>query len=529
MQRRPQGYAGAPAYAMQQQQQQQYQQQHYQQQQLLQQQQQQQRGMPQPAMPVSGASAPIVNNARVALAAMPADVRTALAQTWDKEGTGYVTIGELTAGASGANSARNARQARQMAGMGKHRPTGAAPATASKGQKGSGQYTEMPGDFAVLDTIGIAEGQGIWERMAALIRRQRLDVRILLDAHDRRNAGIVDLDTFRRSLCYAFGNNWLELAMTSAEFNQITKPYLTRNPNNPGEPEGFVFWQKFATDLQTLADRRTHSDNFMARLSKVEAKERVAADLMKNYGVSEYELKKTFRDLKNILMLRAGSSSHLVTVAFRNMDKDHTGKIGAAEIKKYLDQAQRGNETISSKVMECIVDLCDNDGDGEVDYVELSKMILCDDIIELLALVPDKTIKNKQQQQDNKVIGFRKVTAKELQEAQKAIKEKMLIKYKDIATALRKIDTKGDGNLSRDEIRAMLQNLDLLKHVDYYTGAIHGSITQACADTLMDYVDKNGDGKIDYREFQRVLTAEDILHIPPPKNPAARWGQGKFS
>ena len=45
----------------------------------------------------------------------------------------------------------------------------------------------------------------------------------------------------------------------------------------------------------------------------------------------------------------------------------------------------------------------------------------------------------------------------------------------------------------------------------------------------MDYVDKNGDGKIDYREFQRVLTAEDILHIPPPKNPAARWGQGKFS
>ena len=63
----------------------------------------------------------------------------------------------------------------------------------------------------------------------------------------------------------------------AAEFDEVVKPYLTRNPNKPGEPVGFVFWQKFATDLQTLADRKTHSDAFMSRLSKIEAKERVAA------------------------------------------------------------------------------------------------------------------------------------------------------------------------------------------------------------------------------------------------------------
>jgi Ca2+-binding EF-hand superfamily protein len=404
-------------------------------------------------------------------------------------------------------------------------PTG----STGRGTQGSGQYTEMPGDFALLDSVGLAEGQGIWERMAALIRRQRLDVRILLDAHDRKNQGKVDMDTFRRALCYAFGNVWIELAMTSAEFNQITKPYLTRTPNNPGEPEGFVAWQKFATDLQTLADKRTHSDTFMQQLTKVEARERVEADLMKNYGVTVYELKKTFRDLKNVLMLKAGSSSHLVTAAFRNMDRDHTGKIGSAEIKKYLDTAQRGNEKISAKVMDCIVDLCDNDGDGEVDYNELSHMILCDDIIELLALVPDKTKKCGQQMKDSQIIGWRNVTAKELQEAQKAIKERMMIKYKDIHTGLRKIDTKGDGILSRDEIKAMLQTLELLKHVNYHTGAVHGSITPACADTLIDYVDKNGDGKISYQEFHRVLTAENILVIPPPRNPAARFGSGKFA
>jgi len=506
----------------------------------MQQQQQGFRGMPPPPQPPSSKdAAPITNYTKVPLAAMPPDVRAALAKSWDKEGKGYVTVGELTAGAHGELSARNARQARQISNMNSIQPTGAPSAFAGaasmptgstgRGTQGSGQYTEMPGDFALLDSVGLAEGQGIWERMAALIRRQRLDVRILLDAHDRKNQGKVDMDTFRRALCYAFGNVWIELAMTSAEFNQITKPYLTRTPNNPGEPEGFVAWQKFATDLQTLADKRTHSDTFMQQLTKVEARERVEADLMKNYGVTVYELKKTFRDLKNVLMLKAGSSSHLVTAAFRNMDRDHTGKIGSAEIKKYLDTAQRGNEKISAKVMDCIVDLCDNDGDGEVDYNELSHMILCDDIIELLALVPDKTKKCGQQMKDNQIIGWRNVTAKELQEAQKAIKERMMIKYKDIHTGLRKIDTKGDGILSRDEIKAMLQTLELLKHVNYHTGAVHGSITPACADTLIDYVDKNGDGKISYQEFHRVLTAENILVIPPPRNPAARFGSGKFA
>ena len=372
--------------------------------------------------------------------------------------------------------------------------------------------------------------------------------------------------------------------------------YVTRSPNNPGEPEGFIFWQKFSTDLQTLADRRTHSDNFMERLSKVEAKERIAANLQKEYGVSEYELKKTFRQIKEVLMLRAGSSSHLVTVAFRNMDRDHTGKIGAQEVYKYLSQAQRGSESMDKKVIDCIVDLCDNDGDGEVDYNELSKselssaatarsaprskarnaharwhtvkqlhmlgaslwhtermwqstpsihlmrarlvccgdgsvmaVILCDDIIELLALVPDRTIKSKKQQEDARVIGFRRVTAKELQAAQQAIKTKLHTKYKNIATALRAIDTKGDGFLSREEVKEMLTKTDLLKHVDYYTGALHGEVSMAAADTLMDFVDKDGDGKLNYQEFQRILTAENILHIPPPKDPSARFGKGKFS
>ena len=51
----------------------------------------------------------------------------------------------------------------------------------------------MPGDIGHLGSIGMAEGQSIWNRMAAIIRARRLDVRILMDAHDRRNYGFVDV------------------------------------------------------------------------------------------------------------------------------------------------------------------------------------------------------------------------------------------------------------------------------------------------------------------------------------------------
>ena len=96
-------------------------------------------------------------------------------------------------------------------------------------------------------------------------------------------------------------------------------------------------------------------------------------------------------------------------------------------------------------------------------------------------------------------------------------------------SALRAIDTKGDGTLSRDEIIGMLKSHNLLKHTDYYTGAVIGEVTMAVADTLVDYVDDDGDGKINYHEFTKVLTAEDILHIPPPKstNPSVLWGDGR--
>ena len=56
-----------------------------------------------------------------------------------------------------------------------------------------GIETTLPGDLAIMDTIGMGEGEPIWDRMAKIIRSRRLDVRQLMAGFDRAKKGFVDL------------------------------------------------------------------------------------------------------------------------------------------------------------------------------------------------------------------------------------------------------------------------------------------------------------------------------------------------
>jgi len=165
-------------------------------------------------------------------------------------------------------------------------------------------YSEatMPGDIGHLASIGMGEGKSIWERMAIIMRARSLDLRILMDAHDRRNYGFVDVPTFRRSLCYAFGNQWIELAMTSAELDEVCAPYLTRKPNARGEPAAFVMWQKFTNDMQALCETRKPTPDFLTRLAAVEAEEKLNQTCIQRYGVSTFELTSAVQAIKERLL-----------------------------------------------------------------------------------------------------------------------------------------------------------------------------------------------------------------------------------
>ena len=179
----------------------------------------------------------------------------------------------------------------------------------------------MPGDIAFMATMGTGEGEHIWNRMAMLIRKHSLDVRLLMDAHDRRNRGFVDVSTFRRSLCYAFGNQWIELAMSSAEFNEICEPYRSRLPRAPGEPDAYIMWQKFASDLQTLANTRRPSQNFLAKLDEIEAKDRLEFDLQEKWGLDVFTLTSALTAIKDRLLTYNTS----INKAFQRIDINNNG------------------------------------------------------------------------------------------------------------------------------------------------------------------------------------------------------------
>ena len=179
----------------------------------------------------------------------------------------------------------------------------------------------MPGDIGFMATIGTGEGEHIWNRMAMMIRKHSLDVRLLMDAHDRRNRGFVDVQTFRRSLCYAFGNQWIELGMTTAEFNEISEPYRSRLPHAKGDPDAFIMWQKFSSDLQTLANTRRPSVDFLAKLEEVERNEKIDLELQAKWGIDVFTLTSALSAIKDRLLTYNTS----INKAFQRIDIDNSG------------------------------------------------------------------------------------------------------------------------------------------------------------------------------------------------------------
>jgi len=65
----------------------------------------------------------------------------------------------------------------------------------------------------------------------------------------------VPIKEFQKGLAYSLGNQWNELECTTAEFKELTDPYLSRVPKKPGDPDPFVKWQEFTTHVQALADQ----------------------------------------------------------------------------------------------------------------------------------------------------------------------------------------------------------------------------------------------------------------------------------
>ena len=51
----------------------------------------------------------------------------------------------------------------------------------------------------------------------------------------------------------------------------------------------------------------------------------------------------------------------------------------------------------------------------------------------------------------------------------------------------------------------MLQDFNLMKYFDFYTGLQRGDLDVKVVETLLDEVDSNGDGIINYDEFSASI------------------------
>jgi len=375
----------------------------------------------------------------------------------------------------------------------------------------------MPGDIGHLANDGLAEGQSIWDRMAALICNRSLDLRILMDAHDRRNRGFVEVATFRRSLCYAFGNQWIELGMTSKEFDEICAPYLSRRPTATGEPEAYIMWQKFTNDMQEYAEKKRRSTGFLDRLKAVEDRERFNAILSQKYGITDFELRRAQGAIKTRLL----GYYKTLSQAFRSIDNDRSNSLTRQEIRDFFAKAsqvaQSGPQAdtdnvnlggVSDKAVECLLDFVDADGNDDINYHELIDVLMADDITSLApGGIPGA---RKPKPPEDKVRG---VPISKIKKAQRVIRERLNTAAKSITHAFKSVDQDGSGYLSREEVLQMLRTYYILKYVDFYTQEERGDVDEMQVHALLDFVDSDGDGKIRYMEFARVLAVDDLVGL----------------
>jgi len=355
-----------------------------------------------------------------------------------------------------------------------------------------GIETTLPGDLAMMDTIGLGEGEPIWDRMAKIIRHRRLDIRQLMAGFDRSKKGFFDLVTLRRAFSNAFSNQWTELAMTSAEFAEVTEPYLTRVPQMNGEPEALVQWRQLAQDLQMLAETGRPTGDFLERLAKIEAQERAAVKLQKDYGITFDELRMAFDYFKERINVY---SKRGLNDGFRRIDNDHKGSLSGAELVEFFMHESMPPWFCNERTIACLVDFADLNEDDEIGYLELSAVLECDDLVQFAALVPQRKAKSQDSKDRGMKIGTRGCTVGDVKDAQAAISHGLInrgsadLRQNNMRSVLAYLDTYQNGMITRDEFKTKLKQANILKHVTSEK-KVKGTLEVEKVDTLLDVVEE---------------------------------------
>ena len=248
--------------------------------------------------------------------------------------------------------------------------------------------------------------------------------------------------------------------------------------------------------------------------------------MVDEYGVTEWELKSAFQYFKDTIELM---SKYGLTHGFRRIDTDHKGSLSAAEIKAFFTMNASCPDFVNDRTINVLVDWADLNGDDEISYEELSAVLQCDDLLQLLALVPDKKAVSQEKKERERIVNKeRGVSAQALRDAQEVVVNRFLERFPSPRQALAFLDADGSGAGSREEFKTHLKGINLLSHKEKKTGrVVKGAMTTNEADALLDAVDiistsmggRSHAYRIDLTAFARIFEKDanghtvDILEL----------------
>jgi len=183
--------------------------------------------------------------------------------------------------------------------------------------------------------------------------------------------------------------------------------------------------------------------------------------------------------------------------AFEFVDTDRSNSLSRAEVKRTLSL---WGAPLTDDELEELFKKCDKDGDGKIDYQEF---------IDLVEKTPTMTEPRELVKRPALRPGVR---VEDLRKAQQLVKDKILTKFSKFQDAFKFIDKDRSGTITREELMLNLDELQL--------GTM---IKQEVKENLVDFIDiDDGGSKIEYKEYARVFSADDVMTMAPLKTFAAK-------
>ena len=174
--------------------------------------------------------------------------------------------------------------------------------------------------------------------------------------------------------------------------------------------------------------------------------------------------------------------------AFDFLDVDKSKSLTRAEMKRALFE---WGMLLTDDEMTELFKACDKDGDGTIDYSEF-----CDMVAKQPHLTKTRSlVKNP---------ALRKgVREKDLRMAQHFVKEHFTTKFGRLTKAFQFVDRDRTGTITREELRLVIGEFNLT------------NIRPEVIENLIDFIDIDPEGDIEYKEFARVISADDVMAMAP--------------